>query len=312
MEELLIIVGPTAVGKTGASLMLAEELGAEIVSADSMQVYRGMDIGTAKPAAEERARIPHHMIDVAEPVEEYSVGEFLRGAEAAISDIVSRGKVPLVVGGTGLYVRALTDGLFEGPAADREYREMLVERERSEGPGTLHRELVAKDPRAAVRIHPSDIRRIVRALEVHHAGGVPISSIHDGHRAARTSRPVRMAGLTRTRPELYGRIERRVDEMMAAGFIEEVTALRDAGCTRDMVSMQALGYKQIMAHLDCETSLDEAVGLIKRDTRRYAKRQYTWFNREPRINWVNVSGITYEGDMLPLLKKALDIFGDMV
>jgi len=311
-EPLLIIVGPTAVGKTGISISLAEELGAEIVSADSMQVYRGMDIGTAKPTKAERERVAHHMLDVADPRVEYSVGDYLRMAEDAIGDIRARGKTPLIVGGTGLYVRALTDGIFEGPGADWALREELLAREGEKGPGTLHAELMAADPEAAARVHPSDIRRTVRALEVYYSNGVTISEFRKAHRAKRHERNVRIAGLRRSREELYGRIEARVDEMMASGFLDEVIALGAAGCTRDMVSMQALGYKQLMAHLDDEYTLDEAVRLIKRDTRRYAKRQFTWFNAEGRVRWVDLAGTGGMAETLRKLKKALEIFGDMV
>jgi len=312
VEPILIIAGPTAVGKTGISIALAEELGAEIVSADSMQVYRGMDIGTAKPTTAERARVAHHMIDVADPAKDYSVGDYLRMAEEAIGDIRARGRTPLVVGGTGLYVRALTDGIFEGPAADRALREELLAREGDKGQGTLHAELMAADPEAAARIHPSDIRRTVRALEVYYTKGVTISEFQKAHRATGQGRIVNMAGLRRSRDELYKRIETRVDDMMSSGFLDEVIALGAAGCTRDMVSMQAIGYKQLMAHLEGEYSLDEAVRLIKRDTRRYAKRQYTWFNAEARIRWVDLSGPGCTDEALRNVKKALDIFGDMV
>lgn len=311
-EPLLIIVGPTAVGKTEISLSLAEELGAEIVSADSMQVYRGMDIGTAKPTAAERARVAHHLLDVADPKEEFSAGEYLKLADAAIDGIRARGKVPLVVGGTGLYVRALAEGIFEGPGADRQLREELLERERGNGPGTLYAELSVHDPKAAAKIHPSDLRRIVRALEVFYKEGIPISEFQKEHRAGGSSRPVNIAGLKRERAELYARIEARVDAMMDEGLLDEVRSLRDAGCTSDMVSMQALGYKQLMAYLDGEYGIDEAVKLIKRDTRRYAKRQFTWFNADDRIRWVSLTGIADVSDALVRVKKALDIFGDMV
>jgi tRNA dimethylallyltransferase len=310
MEPLLIIIGPTAVGKTELALSLAEDIGAEIISADSMQVYRGMDIGTAKPTPDERARVTHHLIDVAEPTGEFSVGEYLRLAEDAISDIRQRGRTPLVVGGTGLYVKALTRGIFDGPAADWALRDEFMERERAEGQGTLYAALKDADPEAALRIHPSDIRRIVRALEVYHMEGATISRRHEEHRAGSHPRPVRVAGLRRERPELYRRIEARVEGMMQAGLLDEVRALKGRGCTRKMVSMHALGYKQLMAHLDGETTLDEAVRLIKRDTKRYAKRQFTWFNADRDIRWVGLDGLSSEGAMAGL-KKALDIFGKL-
>lgn len=307
MNELLIIVGPTAVGKTELSLTLAEEINAEIISADSMQVYRGMDIGTAKPSREERARVPHHLIDVADARDEFSVMDYLKLAEQTIADIKSRGKVPLVVGGTGLYVRALTNGIFEGPSADWDLRKEMEEKERN-SPGLLYSMLDKVDPISAAKIQPADIRRIIRALEVYQKEGTPISRQHEEHKASATAKPVRIAGLKRDRTELYRRIEARVDAMMAAGFISEVRALRLGGCTRGMVSMHALGYKQLLAHLDGELTLDEAVGLIKRDSKRYAKRQFTWFNAEPRVNWVDLSGVAGNRNALEELKKALDIF----
>ena len=310
MEELLIIVGPTAVGKTELAISLAEELNAEIISADSMQVYKGMDIGTAKPTATEHARVPHHMIDVADPREEFSAGRYLKLAEEAIADIRGRGKEPLVVGGTGLYIKALTDGLFEGPSADFALREELMEKERVR-PGSLHEMLLKSDPDAASRMHPSDLRRIIRALEVYKTEGRPISRVHEEHKAQVSMRAVRMAGLRRNREELYKRIDERVDAMMSAGFLDEVKGLRDMGCARDMVSMQALGYKQALAYMDGETTLDEAVRLIKRDTRRYAKRQFTWFNAEPRIRWVDLAAKDTTGEAMDALKKALEIFGDL-
>jgi tRNA dimethylallyltransferase len=307
-DDLLIIVGPTAVGKTGLSIALAEDIGAEIVSADSMQVYRGMDIGTAKPAKEERARVPHHMIDVADPKEPFSAGEYMRMATGVIAGIRARGRTPLVVGGTGLYVRALVEGIFEGPDADMALREGLLAIERERGNGALHGMLARSDPDAAARIEPGDLRRVVRALEITMKSGRTVTELHRQHRASGRKTDAKVAGLTMARGALYARIERRVDEMMADGLLEEVARLRELGCTREMVSMQAIGYKQLMAHLDGEYALDEAVRLIKRDTRRYAKRQFTWFNRVPGIRWVELGGTGKPLDALPGLKKALDIF----
>jgi len=306
MQPLLIILGPTAVGKTGYSLKIAEEIGAEIVSADSMQVYIGMDIGTAKPTEEEQARVRHHLIDVVEPTEDFSAGDFVRLADEAIADIRSRGRVPLIVGGTGLYIRALVEGIFEGPARDPDYRAELIDRERR-APGTLHGELAGVDPEAAARIHVSDVRRIVRALEVYQAEGRPITEVHREHKEKSEPRPARIAGLTRPRPELYERIERRVDGMMETGFLDEVRGLRAAGVPGGSTAMQALGYRQLYAYLDGEYGLEEAVRLIKRDTRRYAKRQYTWFNRMEGVVWVDVDGGNITGTAASI-KKALDIF----
>ncbi|MGA2192369.1 MAG: tRNA (adenosine(37)-N6)-dimethylallyltransferase MiaA [Nitrospirota bacterium] len=311
---IFIIVGPTAVGKTEIALALAEDIGAEIVSADSMQVYRGMDIGTAKPSPGERARVKHHMIDVADPTEEFSAGRYLKLAEAAIEDIRSRWKIPLVVGGTGLYVRALMDGIFEGPSADWALREELMEMERAE-PGSLRKSLEETDPAAAAKIHPSDIRRTIRALEVCRNSGERISQKQAQWGAGRNSiageRDSRIVGLMLPRPELYRRIEARVDLMMAAGLLDEVKALRSIGCRREMVSMQAIGYKQLMAHLDGETSLEDAVRLIKRDTKRYAKRQFTWFNADSRVRWLGLPEHGSSAVILRELKKNLEISGNL-
>ncbi len=316
MQKLFVILGPTAVGKTEISLALAEEIGAEIISADSMQVYRGMDIGTAKPTPAERARVPHHLIDVAEPWEEFSAGRYVSLADEAIANIKRRGKIPLVVGGTGMYVRALLEGIFDGPGADFKLREGLAETESGE-PGTLHNMLKKIDSRAAERIHPSDTRRIIRALEVFEKTGKTISESQrqwrgEGSEGGRYD--YKIAGLTRPRTELYRRIDERVEKMMKNGLLEEVWALRKNGCARGLPSMQALGYKQLMAHLDGgglstgggEPGLEEAVRLIKRDTRRYAKRQYTWFNAQKNMAWINVSQEKF-ADSLASVKKALDI-----
>jgi tRNA dimethylallyltransferase len=313
---IYIIVGPTAVGKTEISLAIAEEIGAEIISADSMQVYRGMDIGTAKPTLRERARVPHHLIDVADPREEFSAGRFVQLADEAIKDITGRGKIALVVGGTGMYIRALAEGLFEGPGADFTLRENLMDAERKE-PGALYNMLKNADPKAAEKIHPSDIRRTIRALEVFKKSGKPISESQSQWGARGSERGVdgggrydcKIAGLTMPRPELYSRIDARVDKMMDEGFPGEVKALLGKGCTRDMPSMHALGYKQLMAHLEGELSLDDAVRLIKRDTRHYAKRQYTWFNGQEGVQWVDISDKNLASSA-DAVKKALDISGD--
>jgi tRNA dimethylallyltransferase len=307
MDNLLIIVGPTAVGKTEISLAIAEEIGAEIISADSMQVYRGMDIGTAKPTPDERARVPHHLIDAADPKEEFSAGRYVQFADEAIEDIRRRGKIPLVVGGTGMYVRALLQGIFEGPGADFKLREALFETERKE-PGILYNQLKNKDKKAAEKIHPSDTRRIIRALEVFEKSGKPISE-KQSQWGNKSRYDCKIAGLTMPRPELYKRIDVRVDKMFEIGLLEEVKRLKNEGCTREMSSMHALGYKQLMAHLDGELTLDEAIRLIKRDTRHYAKRQYTWFNGQEGVQWVDISDKNL-GPYIASVKKALDISRD--
>ena len=275
-----------------------------------------MDIGTAKPTLQERARVPHHLIDVADPKEEFSAGRYVQLADEAIEDIRRRGKIPLVVGGTGMYIRALTEGLFEGPVADFALREELMDAERKE-PGALYSMLKNADPKAAEKIHPSDVRRTIRALEVFQKSGKPISESQSQWGATGSDRGAdrggryncKIAGLTMPRPELYRRIEARVDKMLDEGFLDEVKTLRDKGCTREMPSMHALGYKQLLAHLDGDLGLDEAARLIKRDTRHYAKRQYTWFNGQEGVQWVDISDKNLASSM-DSVKKALDISGD--
>jgi tRNA dimethylallyltransferase len=311
-KPILIIAGPTAVGKTDASLLLAQRLGAEIVSADSMQIYRGMDIGTAKPSAEERRLVYHHMIDIVAPDQPYSVGDYLRDARATIDGVLSSGGVPVVVGGTGLYIRALTRGLFHGPPADLDLRERLLRREAEGASGTLYADLVKVDPEAAIKIHPNDLRRTVRALEVYYLRDRKLSEFQREH--AFGDRPYRftMLFLVRSRKELYPRIEKRVDRMIEGGLEAEVRTLLDRGYSADLVSMQGLGYKQFIDHFLGRTSRDEAVALLKRDTRRYAKRQFTWFRREPDAVWVDITGLERAEDILEKLKKYVEISNKLV
>lgn len=311
-KPILIIAGPTAVGKTDASILLARRLGAEIVSADSMQIYRGMDIGTAKPSAEERRLVYHHMIDIVAPDQPYSVGDYLRDARATIDGILSSGGVPIVVGGTGLYIRALTRGLFHGPPADLDLRERLLRREAEGESGTLYADLVKVDPEAAIKIHPNDLRRTVRALEVYYLRDRKLSEFQREH--AFGDKPYRftMLFLVRSRKELYPRIERRVDRMIEGGLEAEVRTLLDRGYPADLVSMQGLGYKQFIDHFLGRTSRDEAVALLKRDTKRYAKRQFTWFRREPDAVWVDITGLDRAEDILEKIKKYVEISNKLV
>jgi tRNA dimethylallyltransferase len=311
-KSILIIAGPTAVGKTDASVLLARRLGAEIVSADSMQIYRGMDIGTAKPTAEQRKLVYHHMIDIAAPDQPYSVGDYLRDARAAIDGILSSGGVPIVVGGTGLYIRALTRGLFHGPPADLDLRERLLQREAEGQPGTLYADLVKVDPEAAIRIHPNDLRRTVRALEVFYIRDRKLSEFQREH--AFGDRPYRftMLFLVRNREELYARIEKRVDHMIESGLEAEVRTHLDRGYPADLASMQGLGYKQFIEHFLGRTTRDEAVALLKRDTKRYAKRQFTWFRREPDAVWVDITGLERAEDISDKIKKYVEISNKLV
>ncbi len=311
-KPILIIAGPTAAGKTDASLLLARQLGAEIVSADSMQIYRGMDIGTAKPSPEQRKLIYHHMIDIVEPDQPYSVGDYLRDARAAIDGILSSGGVPLVVGGTGLYIRALTRGLFHGPPADLDLRERLLRREAEGQSGTLYADLVKVDPEAAIKIHPNDLRRTVRALEVYYLRDRKLSEFQREH--AFGDRPYRftLLFLVRSRDELYRRIEKRVDQMIDSGLEAEVRALFDRGYPMDLASMRGLGYKQFIEYFLGRSTRDEAVALLKRDTKRFAKRQFTWFRREPEAVWVDITGLERAEDILEKIKKYVEITNKLV
>jgi tRNA dimethylallyltransferase len=306
-KPILIIAGPTAVGKTDASLALAQERGAEIVSADSLQIYRGMDIGTAKPSRQQRRLVYHHLIDIVEPNQPYSVGDYLRDARAAIDGILSSGGVPIVVGGTGLYIRALMRGLFHGPPADLELRERLLQREAEGEPGTLYADLVNVDPEAAVKIHPNDLRRTVRALEVFYLRDRKLSDFHREHAFQDRPYRFRLVFLVRNRLELYDRIEQRVDRMIEEGLEAEVRTLLDRGLSPDLASMQGLGYKHFIDHFLGRTSRDEATALLKRDTKRYAKRQFTWFRREPEALWIDITGLECTEEIAERIKKSIEI-----
>ncbi|HXY61480.1 MAG TPA: tRNA (adenosine(37)-N6)-dimethylallyltransferase MiaA [Nitrospirota bacterium] len=311
-KPILIISGPTAVGKTDASILLAQELGAEIVSADSMQIYRGMDIGTAKPTREQRRIVYHHMIDVAEPNQPYSVGDYLRDARTAIDGIISSGGTPIVVGGTGLYIRALTRGLFHGPPADLDLRERLLQREAEGGTGTLYSDLVKVDPEAAIKIHPNDLRRTVRALEVYHLKDRKLSEFQREHSFRDRPYRFRLLFLIRSRAELYPRIEKRVDQMINDGLEAEVKTLMDRGYRPELPSMQGLGYKQFMDHYLGKTSRVDAVALLKRDSKRFAKRQFTWFRREPEAQWMDISGLVNSQEIVSRIKKNIEISNKLV
>ncbi|MBI4714911.1 MAG: tRNA (adenosine(37)-N6)-dimethylallyltransferase MiaA [Nitrospirae bacterium] len=286
-RPLWVLVGPTAVGKTRLALRIAREAGAEIISADSRQVYRGMDIGTAKPDPVQRGSVPHHLIDVVDPDGPFDAGIFRKLALEAIEAIHRRGKIPLVAGGTGLYVRVLTEGLCEAPKADPGLRLSLLRRETEEGEGTLYAELVRVDPDSARRIHPRDQIRIVRALEVFILAGTPLSRLQREGTGERLPFSVGVVGLTLDREVLYRRIEERVDAMVAQGLEGEVRGLLERGYDKDLPSMMGLGYKQWVGFLRGQYDREEAIRLLKRDTRRYAKRQGTWFRRDPGIHWVS-------------------------
>ncbi len=289
---LLALVGPTAVGKTAVGVELAARIGAEIVSADAVAVYRRLDIGAAKPTAEERARAPFHLIDVADPDEDFTVADFARRAEEAIAGIRARGRVPLIVGGTGLYVRALTATLSVPNVPPQPgLRAALAEEAERDGAPALHARLARLDPAAAARILPGDRKRVIRALEVHAVTGRPLSSFHTPEGVRGVPRPdTHLFGLAMPREALYARIEARVDAMLAAGFVDEVRGLLAAGYGPHLKSMQSLGYRHLAAHLTRGEDLQTAVAELKRDTRRYAKRQLSWFNADPAVRWTDAEG----------------------
>ena len=287
---LLVIVGPTAVGKTEVAIAVAEALDGEIVSADSMAIYRGMDIATAKPSPEQQARVPFHMIDVADPAEGYSVAQFQHDADSAIKDIHSRGALPMLVGGTGLYVQAVVERLlFPVGPTDRETRRRLYETAKRIGSEALHDRMREVDPLSAKRIHPRDTKRIVRALEVYELSGRPMSASQSVDAAPRIKYNAAQLGLNRPRNRLYERINARVDGMFDGGLAQEVRELIEAGVPQSAQSMQALGTNQVLAYLRGDMSLPEAIQLTKRDTRRYAKRQLTWFRRHGRTQWLEIA-----------------------
>lgn len=283
---LICILGPTASGKTSNAIRLAQSIDGEIVSVDSRQVYRQMSIGTAKPTKTEQATVRHHLIDCADVDQPFSVADFQRLAGLAIQDIRQRGHSVLLVGGSGLYFRVLVDGLFRGPSADPEVREQLRREAEKHGNQHLHRQLEVVDAKTAAKVHPNDLVRVVRALEVYQLSGQPMSAFQQTWQ-----NPARYTfqayAIEMDRQILYQRIEARVDQMIAQGWIDEVRALLAAGYSRSAPAMRSFGYKQLIDYLDQEADLDFTVQQIKQQTRRYAKRQLTWFRREPRIKWVS-------------------------
>ena len=284
-DKVIFVVGPTGVGKSAYAVKLALETGGEIVSADSMQVYKWFDLGTAKPTEAEKQGVPHHMIDVANPKEDYSAGAYSKEAQAVIADIAGRGRQPIVCGGTGLYIHALLyeDMDFSGRARDEELRAALAYEAEEKGPDALYERLKAADPLAAARIHPNNVKRVIRALE--RACGAPESPESGGLRdfsetfGPPTRYDAKIIRLTADRKKLYERLERRADAFFAAGLIDEVIALLACGVPADSTAMQGIGYKEVVAMLAGKYDENEAIRLVKQNTRRYAKRQETWFKR---------------------------------
>lgn len=285
---LIVVAGPTASGKSAAAVELARMIGGEIISADSMQVYRYMDIGSAKITKEEMMGVPHYLIDVADPTEEFDVVRYAHEAKAAISDIVSRGKIPILCGGTGFYIQAVTRDIdFSETGSLPKYREELTDYAAQHGNTALHEQLKNIDPVSYETIHPNNLKRVIRALEYYKETGMTISAHNEAERQRETPYDLHFFVLNDDRAVLYDRIDRRVDFMMAEGLYDEVMYLRQMGLTRDMVSMQGLGYKEMLDCMDGRYDLDEAVRILKRDSRHYAKRQITWFKREKDAVWID-------------------------
>ena len=283
--KIIVISGPTGIGKTHVAIHLAIKFHGEIISADSMQVYRYMNIGTAKPTAEERKQVPHHMIDIVDPDESFDAIRFSEQARRKVVELHSRGKVPFVVGGTGLYIKALIHGVFKSPPVRPSIRLRLRREADAQGPDFLHRRLKEYDPDTAARLHPNDTYRIIRALETLEATGKPISEHQRGHDFFENPFNVLKIGLTTDRQTLYDRIDCRVDAMINAGLEDEVSNLLGRGYHPDLKSMQSIGYRHLVAYLQGRLSWSECVRTLKRDTRRYAKRQLTWFGADPEIIW---------------------------
>lgn len=306
-KPLVILAGPTASGKTALSVRLAQKIGGEIISADSMQVYRGMDIGSAKIRPDEMEGVPHFLIDVLNPDEEFNVVIFQKMVKSAMQEIYERNHIPVLVGGTGFYIQAvLNDISFTEEEGDSLVRKNLEALAREKGGAWLHEQLQKVDPASARAIHPNNRKRVIRALEFYQETGTCISEHNQEQREKQS--PYRSAYfvLNMEREKLYQRIDQRVDQMLEQGLVEEVARLQKAGCHAGMVSMQGLGYKEILSYLQGECTLEEAVTILKRDTRRFAKRQLTWFRREKEVCWVNRESFSDETQMLSYMLQQLE------
>ena len=298
-KPMVILTGPTAVGKTALSIELAKKINGAIISADSMQVYKYMDIGSAKIMPEEMQKIKHYLVDELLPTDEFHIVKFQEMAKAALEEIYSDGKIPIIVGGTGFYIQGLLYDIdFSKQDADYEYRMELEAFAKEHGAQALHERLREIDPASYETIHANNIKRVIRALEYYHLSGKPISEHNEQERQKESPYHFAYFVLNDDRKNLYDRIEKRIDVMMEQGLLEEVTRLKQMGCHKDMVSMQGLGYKEILAYLDGECSLEEAVDLLKKETRHFAKRQLTWFRRERDVIWFDKSKYSYDERMI--------------
>lgn len=308
LQQCWFLAGPTAGGKSAAALELAEILGAEIVGLDSMTLYRELDIGTAKPTASERARVPHHLLDILDPSLEFSVAEYLHAARCCCEDILARGRTPLFVGGTGLYLRSLLRGVFEGPPADADFRRRMEERALQRGPETLHEELARLDARAAARLHPNDLRRIIRALEVQHLTGRPLSEQQDEGPLAPANRPRHVYWLSLPRETLYRRINERVRAMFAAGWLAEVERLAQRQPPLGPTARKALGYQELLDWISRgrPEPLAPVIETIQTRTRQFAKRQLTWFRNLEECRAVEISGTESPAVVAARLRELAD------
>lgn len=299
MQPMIILTGPTAVGKTALSIELAKRINGAVISADSMQVYKHMDIGSAKILPEEMQGIPHYMIDELEPEEEFHVVRFVEMAKKYLAEIYAAGKIPIIAGGTGFYIQALLYDIdFTDQESDEAFRSRLETLAKEQGREKLHEMLREVDPASAEAIHANNIKRVIRALEFYHLTGKRISEHNEQERQKSSPYNFAYFVLTDDRAKLYERIDKRVDHMIEQGLVDEVQKLKEMGCHRDMVAMQGLGYKEILAYLDGELTLEEAVYIIKRETRHFAKRQLTWFKREREVFWVEKDAYNYQEDKM--------------
>lgn len=291
-NKIIVIVGPTAVGKTYVSIELAKKLGTEIISADSMQIYKGMDVGTAKINDEEMQGIQHHMIDLIYPDENYSVSDFKTEAEKNIDDILSRGKIPVIVGGSGLYVNSLIYDLdFSNAKSNDKLRDYYTYYHQEHGEDALYEKLRKIDPESAEKIHKNNVKRVIRALEVYDITGKKFSETNTDIRKKSSKYDFILIGLSMDRKSLYERINQRVDKMIDDGLVEEVKALLDKGFEKNLISMQAIGYKEIIEFLEGNITFEEAVNILKRNTRHFAKRQFTWFLKDENVKWFNIEDV---------------------
>jgi tRNA dimethylallyltransferase len=301
-QFVLAIVGPTASGKTALSILLAEKLGGEIISADSRQIYRHLDIGTAKPTQEELTCAVHHFISILNPDQYYNAGEYGTQARTKIEELLKQNKQPILVGGSGLYIRAVIDGFFEGPGKNAEIREQLETEAQTLGSEILFERLKKIDPVSAAKMDVTKVRRVIRALEIYYTTGKPISDLHSVQEIKIPFETVQF-GLEWERKALYHRIERRIDEMIERGLIEEVRGLLDKGYSRDANALNTVGYKEVFDFLDGKITKDEMIRLIKQNTRHFAKRQLTWFRADKRIRWILVNDETNWSVIAELIKK---------